>query len=148
MRMCVSMISLFLVSSTYLSNISLAVSYYLECRRAYVSDIVFNCLSRALGDCLRTSNNLSVGEFDNEKSCRVFRLISHDIYLCFYAFYHLLLPFYLFCSCYAISFNFWKPCGKGAKYELKRRKRANFMHSVQMAFAIQKMTFAIHFVVT
>lgn len=85
MRMCVTMISLFLVSSTYLSNIILEVSYYVECFHAYVSDIVFNYLSCALGDCLRTNNGLSVGEFDKEKSYRVFMrfIVFYFHFICF-----------------------------------------------------------------
>lgn len=79
MQLCVTMISLLLLSSTYLSSISLEVSYYLECCRAYVLDIILNCFSCGLDDCLKTSNSLSMGESDNEKTYRVFRLISHVI---------------------------------------------------------------------
>lgn len=50
---------------------------------------------------------------DNEKSYRVFRLISHAIRLCFYSFYRILLSLYLFCSCYPNSLEFWKPHEKG-----------------------------------
>lgn len=100
--MCVTTVSLFLVSSTYLSNISLVVSYYLEFHRAYVSDIAFKRLSCSLGDCLRRSNSLSVGEFDNEKSYHVFRLNSHDIRLFLLHF----IIFYFCFMCFAIIIRY------------------------------------------
>lgn len=96
MWMCVTTISLLLLSSAYSSNISLAVSYYLECRRAYVSDIVLNCFSCALGDSFRTSNSLSMREFDNEKSINflgLFLMLSIYVFMYFISFYFCFICF-------------------------------------------------------
>lgn len=99
--MCVTMISLLLVSSTYLSSISLAVSYYLECRCAYVSDIMFNRLSCALGDCLKTSN-----------------VLFHMLYV--YVFMHF-IAFYFHFICFAVAIRFHWSFGSLVE---KKRKRS------------------------
>lgn len=120
MQICVITVSLLSISSTYLFSTSLVASYFLEFCHAYVSDVVLNCFSFALGDCLRTSNSLSVGEFDNEKSYHVYRLMSHFF-----------LMLFLFISICLITFQFFIrfavvsqiQCGFESKLEKEQKRK-------------------------
>lgn len=121
MRICVIPVFLLQISSTYLFNTSLEASYFLYFCRAYVLDVVLNCFSFALVDCLRTSNSLGVGKFENEKSYCVFQAYC----TCYYSlFQYVLSPFSTFLFVLQLSASFSvdsKVTGKGAKEQQKSK---------------------------
>lgn len=132
MRICVITVSLLSISSTYLFSTSLASSYFLEFCRAYVSGVVLNCLSFALSDFLRTSNSLSVREFDNEKSYYVLvlcRILFIFISICFITFQFIFIHFAIVSQ---IQCRFESKLEK----EKKSSKRTRFSHSAHMAFTM------------
>ena len=121
MWICVGTVSLFSLFSTYPCYFSLATLCLDRFRRAYESNIVL-IVFIPLGVCLRTSKSLSVGEFDNSNSYRIFRLITRTFIIVLSSLYHFI--------CYSLMFSFvlsWQVPyqhyrRKGAKNELERGK--------------------------